>query len=139
MTRKLLAFARKQVISPKTLDLNEVITNMMSLLRRLIGENIEMIWKPASDPWLVRIDLDQVDQILANLVINSRDAITGTGRLFISTENATLTGRSVVPDGPGPGDFVVLEVTDTGRGMDKQNHGFVMVTSEPGQGATFKL
>jgi PAS domain S-box-containing protein len=122
MTRKLLAFARKQPISPRVLDLNEAVESMLKMLRRLIGENIELAWLPGARLWPVKIDPVQLDQVLANLCVNSRDAIgAGVGRIIIETDNATFdkvycTGR----EGFLPGDFALLAVTDNGCGMDKE-------------------
>ncbi len=79
LTRQLLAFARKQTVSPRALDLNETVTKMLSMLRRLIGEDIELASRPGADLWLVRLDPSQVDQILANLCVNARDACSGGG------------------------------------------------------------
>ena len=80
LVRQLLAFARKQTVAPKVLDLNETVESVISMLQRLIGEDIDLIWMPGSDLWPVRIDPGQIDQMLANLCINARDAITGAGQ-----------------------------------------------------------
>ena len=77
ITRQLLAFARKQTIAPKVLDLNETVAGMLKMLRRLIGEDIELVWLPGRDLWPVKMDPAQIDQILANLCVNARDAIDG--------------------------------------------------------------
>ena len=81
LTRQLLAFARKQTAIPKILDLNDTISGMLKMLRRLIGEDIDLFWVPGLDLWKVKIDPSQVDQILANLVVNARDAISGVGAI----------------------------------------------------------
>ena len=85
LTRQLLAFARKQTISPKILDLNETVEGMLKMLRRLIGENIELMWHPGPNLSAVKMDPAQIDQILANLCVNARDAIDGSGKLSIET------------------------------------------------------
>jgi PAS domain S-box-containing protein len=119
LTRQLLAFARKQIISPRVLNLNQAVQGTLTLLRRLIGENIELVWKPAGDLWSVSMDPSQVDQILANLCVNARDAISGVGTLTLETENVTLDSADPAGhDGARPGEFVLLSVTDTGCGMD---------------------
>ncbi|NTW48874.1 MAG: PAS domain S-box protein [Chlorobiales bacterium] len=118
--RQLLAFARKQTISPLVLDLNETVTIMLKLLQQLIGEDIELAWIPGHDLWAVKLDPSQIDQILANLCINARDAITNTGRIIIETENTTLDDAYCIDHvGAVPGEYVLLVVSDDGSGMEK--------------------
>lgn len=120
LTRQLLAFARKQTIAPKVLDLNQTVSGMLKMLARIIGEDIKLSWIPAPDLWLVKVDPSQVDQLLANLLVNARDAISGQGRVTIETSNATLDDAFCqARPGLAPGDFVRLDVTDTGSGMDE--------------------
>jgi len=121
ITRQLLAFARKQTIAPKVLQLNEVIENTLKVLQRLIGENIDLVWLPGSGMGPVRIDPSQVDQILTNLCINSRDAITTTGRITIET-GTTVFDETHCPMGKDrfPGEFVFLSVSDDGCGMSRE-------------------
>lgn len=121
LTHQLLAFARKQPIAPKTLDLNETLAGMLKMLRSLIGENIELIWKPAQEVWPIRMDPSQLDQILTNLCVNARDAITDVGKITIETGNATIDEAycSYNPESI-PGDYVILSVSDNGCGMDKK-------------------
>ncbi|HOI17081.1 MAG TPA: PocR ligand-binding domain-containing protein, partial [Geobacteraceae bacterium] len=88
LTRQLLAFARKQTIAPKVLDLNDTVAGMLKMLMRLIGEDIDLLWKPAANLWPVNLDPAQIDQILANLVVNARDAIAGVGSITIETGTA---------------------------------------------------
>ncbi len=119
LVRQLLTFARGQVFKPRRVHLNEAIESILKMLRRLIGENIELIWKPGPELWSVRIDPVHVDQILANLCVNARDAIDGFGRIVVETSNVTLPSN--MPNPPSdfkPGDYVLLSVTDTGCGMD---------------------
>ncbi|ABW69071.1 PAS domain S-box protein [Desulfosudis oleivorans] len=120
ITRQLLAFARRQTIAPRTIDLNETVEGMLKMLRRLIGEDIDLAWEPSSGLWLVNMDPAQVDQVLANLLVNARDAIDGVGRVTIETDNAVLD-EAYCADRPGfvPGEFVLLAVSDSGCGMDK--------------------
>ena len=119
LTRQLLAFARKQTVTPKVLDLNRTVEGMLKMLRRLIGEEIELAWHPGAGLWPVNVDTTQIDQILANLCVNARDAISGTGTIVIGTENVTVDTTVVdEPDAPQPGDFVRLTVQDDGAGMD---------------------
>ncbi len=121
LTRQLLAFARKQAILPKVLDLNHAVTGMHNMLKRLIGENIDLIWNPKEDIWPIKIDPTQLDQILANLCVNARDAIEGTGKISIKTENVVIDGSSHCQhEVLHPGEYVLLSVTDTGIGMEKE-------------------
>jgi two-component system, cell cycle sensor histidine kinase and response regulator CckA len=121
ITRKLLAFARKQTIQPKVLDLNETVESMLKMLRRLIGEDIDLSWQPGGGVWPVFLDPSQVDQILANLMVNARDAIAGVGNITIETETTRIdTEYCAVHAGFVPGEFVMLAVSDDGCGMDKE-------------------
>jgi len=121
LTRHLLAFARKQTVSPKVLDLNDMVNGMLNMLRRLIGEDIDLSWMPGKRLWLTRIDPAQIDQVLANLCVNARDAISGVGRVGIETGNVTVDeGHSRKHVGLRPGDYVMLTVSDDGRGMDEK-------------------
>jgi PAS domain S-box-containing protein len=89
ITKQLLAFARKEIISPRQLELNDTVESMLNMLRRLIGENIDLVWQPAA-LWPVKMDPSQIDQILANLCVNARDAISGVGKLTIETGKQTF-------------------------------------------------
>ena len=121
LTRQLLAFARRQTIAPKVLDLNATLHGMLSMLQRLIGEDIRLAWIPGRDMWAVRIDPSQVDQILTNLCVNSRDAISGVGEITIETSNAVLDGEYCAKhSGFVPGEYVWLAISDDGCGMDKE-------------------
>jgi len=121
LTRQLLAFARKQTVIPQALDLNKTVESMLRMLRRLIGEDIELSWKPADDLWPVWMDPVQVDQILANLCVNARDAIAGAGSIGILTRNVVLDGDYCARhSGTLPGDRVLLAVSDSGCGMDAE-------------------
>ena len=121
LTRQLLAFARKQTFEPQVLDLNEVVAGMHGMLRRLIGEDIDLVWRPGENVWPVRTDPSQIDQILANLCVNARDAIAGTGRIVIETENRVLGEECrSLRVGAKPGSYVTLMVSDSGSGMDRE-------------------
>ena len=172
LTNQLLAFARKQTVSPKVLDLNVTVESMLTMLKRLIGENIDLVWLPDNDLKKVKMDPSQLDQLLTNLCVNARDAITDTGKITIETNNTTIEEDDlVVQPYHIPGKYVSLTVSDNGCGMDektlslmfepffttkkegfgtglglattygivKQNNGFVVVDSAPGQGSTFKI
>ena len=121
ITRQLLAFARKQAIVPKILDLNENVGSMLKMIQRLIGENIDLAWLPGANLWSVKMDPTQIDQILANLCVNARDAIEGVGKVTIESENTSLT-ENYCDDHIGfvPGEFVQLSVSDNGFGMNKE-------------------
>lgn len=121
LTRQLLAFARKQTIKPQILDLNETVASMLKMLQRLIGEDIELVWKPAPSLWPVKIDPAQIDQILANLAVNARDAISNVGNLIIETENVVFD-ETYAKSHPAllPGEFVLLAVSDTGSGISQE-------------------
>jgi PAS domain S-box-containing protein len=120
ITKQLLAFARKEIISPKQLDLNDTVESMLNMLRRLIGEDIDLIWQPTVHLWPIKMDPSQIDQILANLCVNARDAIAGVGKLTIETGKKSFD-EQYCNEHPGfiPGDFVLLAVSDNGCGMDK--------------------
>jgi len=121
LTRQLLAFARKQPVKPKILNLNETISGMIKMLIRLIGEDIKLIWIPDNNLWTVKIDPVQIDQILANLVINSRDAISGTGSITLETGNTSFDEKYKSGHIEFlPGEYVLLAISDTGTGMTKE-------------------
>ncbi|RPH47632.1 MAG: PAS domain S-box protein [Desulfobacteraceae bacterium] len=121
LVRQLLAFARKQTIAPKALDLNDTVAGMLNMLRKLIGENIDLLWMPAANLWPVKMDPAQIDQILANLTVNARDSIFGVGNITIETGKAEFNDAycSKYTDFV-PGQYVLLAVSDNGCGMDKE-------------------
>ena len=121
LTSQLLAFALKQAVSPKVLDLNHIIANILRMLRRLIGEDIEMVWRPGSDLWPIKIDPAQIDQILVNLCVNARDAISGGGKIIIETLNVEIDEAYCDKHaGCKPGNYAMLALSDDGCGMDSQ-------------------
>ena len=120
LVRQLLAFARRQTAQPRVLQLNEAIASMSAMLHRLLGADIELHWRPGDDLWPIFIDPGQVDQILANLCVNARDAMSGNGRITITTANVELadddrSGPEIRPAGA----YVKLRVHDTGSGIDE--------------------
>ena len=121
LTRQLLAFARKQTVAPKVLSLNETVNGMLDMLRRLIGEDINLIWIPGPNTGTVKIDPSQIDQILVNLCVNARDAIGDTGRITIETGRAFVDREYCQRHADAaPGEYVVLIVRDNGCGMDAE-------------------
>jgi PAS domain S-box-containing protein len=121
LTRQLLAFARKQTIAPKVIDLNATVEGMLKMLRRLIGEDIALAWLPGANLKPVKVDPSQIDQLLANLCVNARDAITGVGKITIETGNVSFDeAHAAEHAGFVPGDYVLLAVSDNGCGMDKE-------------------
>jgi C4-dicarboxylate-specific signal transduction histidine kinase len=126
VARQLLAFASRQTVSPRVLDLNDTVEGMLKMLRRLIGEEIELQWMPGPDLWPIRMDPSQIDQILANLAVNARDAIGGVGQVAIETRNYACD-EFCARDFPGcaGGEYVQLVVRDTGRGMDDETRAHI--------------
>jgi two-component system cell cycle sensor histidine kinase/response regulator CckA len=121
LTRQLLAFSRQQVIEPRRLDLNEVVVSSEKMLRRLIGEDIEVKTTLSSTPLTVMIDPGQLEQVMMNLAVNARDAMPTGGRLTLETESVTLSPEYASEHWPAtPGRFAMLAVSDTGCGMDEQ-------------------
>ncbi|MEI6521725.1 MAG: ATP-binding protein [bacterium] len=144
LTQKLLIFARKQVVIPKVIDLNDTVEKMVKMLGRLIGEDVDLTWLPGTDLWHVKIDSSQVDQILANLCVNARDAIVDIGKITIETENRTLDYDFCKGHvGCSPGEYVCVSVSDNGCGIDKENlkHIFepFFTTKEIGKGTGLGL
>jgi PAS domain S-box-containing protein len=120
LTRQLLAFARKQAISPAVLDLNATVAGTLKMLQRMLGEDIRLAWRPGRDLWPTKVDPSQLDQILANLCVNARDAIADVGTLTIETGNVSCDGAACAGRSEAtPGDYVRLVVSDDGCGMDQ--------------------
>jgi PAS domain S-box-containing protein len=120
LTRQLLAFSRKQLLEFKVVDLNAVIRDMERLLRPLIGENIELVTNLAPETARTRADASQIEQVLMNLVVNARDAITENGKIAIESSNVEVRPNMGEPWFIQPGRYSVISVTDNGHGMDKE-------------------
>lgn len=121
LTRQLLAFASKQTVTPKVLDLNKTLSGMLKMLKRLIGEDIDLTWASSENQWLIKVDPSQIDQILANLCINAKDAISGFGRITIETANV-IFDESYCSFNAGyqTGEYVMISVKDDGCGMNNE-------------------
>jgi PAS domain S-box-containing protein len=144
ITRQLLAFSRKQVLSPRVIDLNDVMLNLDTMLRRLIGEDVEVLTVPGRDLGAVRADPGQIEQVIMNLALNARDAMPNGGKLTLETENMELDASYASEHEPlQPGRYVMLAVSDTGTGMspDTQAHIFepFFTTKEVGKGTGLGL
>ena len=144
LVRQLLAFSRKQVLQPKILDLNKIVLNLDSLLRRLMDERIEMVTRVKDDLGKVKADPAQVEQVIMNLVVNARDAMPEGGRLVVETCNTDLDANYALDHVPvKPGKYVMLAVSDTGVGMDRQTVAHIFepffTTKESGRGTGLGL
>jgi two-component system cell cycle sensor histidine kinase/response regulator CckA len=144
LTRQLLAFSRKQLLELKVVDLNAIVADMERLLRPLIGEDVELITRLAPDAGFTRADAGQLEQVLMNLVVNAKDAMPGGGKLAIETQNVVVDeshrrGQNFIR----PGNYVMLSVSDTGMGMDKETQSRIFepffTTKEKGKGTGLGL
>jgi CheY-like chemotaxis protein len=144
ITRQLLAFSRKQVLSPRVINLNDILLNLDSLLRRLIGEDIEVTTATASDLGTVKADPGQIEQVIMNLALNARDAMPHGGKITLETSNAQLD-ESYARDHQSvePGRYVMLAVSDTGHGMSPETQARIFepfyTTKEIGKGTGLGL
>ncbi len=144
LTGQLLAYARRQMIAPKIVSLNELVNNMENLLRRLIGEDVDLETRCAPQLWPAQIDPGQFEQVIINLAVNARDAMPRGGRLTIETSNCTLDD-TYVSQHPEvlPGEYVMLAVADTGVGMDSATQVRIFepffTTKEQGKGTGLGL
>jgi PAS domain S-box-containing protein len=126
LTRQLLAFSRKQMLAPKILDLNGVVTENLKMLTRVIGEDIDLVMVPAPSLGAVRADAGQIDQVIMNLAVNARDAMPSGGKLTIETSNVSLDEEYARFHAPlRPGDYVMLAISDTGLGMDSETQSHI--------------
>jgi PAS domain S-box-containing protein len=143
LTRQLLAFSRKQVLQPEVLDLNSVLKNMDEMLPRLIGEDIDLRMVRGQDLRRVKLDPVQIEQVIMNLVVNSRDAMPNGGKLTIETASVSFDERDAAHHGVSPGQYVLLAVSDTGEGMDEKTQKLIFepffTTKEPGKGTGLGL
>ena len=144
LTRQLLAFSRKQLLELKVVDVNAIVQDMERLLRPLIGENIELITMLAPEAAHTRADAGQLEQVIMNLVVNAKDAMPAGGRLTLRTENTTVDdnhrrGQHFIR----PGRYVMLQVSDTGTGMDRETQSRIFepffTTKEKGKGTGLGL
>jgi nitrogen-specific signal transduction histidine kinase/ActR/RegA family two-component response regulator len=145
MTQQLLAFSRRQVLQPKLMNLNEVVTQIEKMLKRLIGEDIELATELAPDLATIHSDRAQIEQVCMNLVVNARDAMLPLrgGRVTIRTANVRLDEPEAGKRGARPGDYVLLTVSDTGEGMDEETLAHIFepffTTKDPGKGTGLGL
>jgi PAS domain S-box-containing protein len=126
LTRQLLAFSRKQMLAPKIVNLNDVVTENIKMLTRMIGEDIDLVMVPGPNLWAVRADSGQIEQVIMNLAVNARDAMPSGGKLTIEITNATLDDSYARMHAPlQPGDYVMVAISDTGAGMDTETQSHI--------------
>src|SRR5580700_3089207 len=126
LTRQLLAFSRKQMLAPRVVNLNDVATENIKMLTRMIGEDIDLVLVPSPGLWAVRADAGQIDQVIMNLAVNARDAMPSGGKLTIETSNVSLDEEYSRFHAPlRPGDYVMLTISDTGMGMDSETQSHI--------------
>ena len=139
LSRKLLAFSGKQLLEPKAVDLNQTVREMEGVLKRLLGDEIELVLSLVDTPARVRVDPGQWEQTIINLAMNGREAMAGGGTLMVETGHVTLDGVDASGKGLARGPYVTISVSDTGRGMDAETRAHLFepffTTKEPGQGA----
>ena len=143
LTKQLLAFSRSEPVQPTELRLSEVVSGIEKMLRRIIGENIELITDIAPSLGVVRADAGQLDQVILNLSINARDAMPGGGQLNISTQNVSFNAEQDARTDMPPGEYVMLAVTDSGTGMGLETQRRIFepffTTKDVGQGTGLGL
>ena len=126
LTRQLLAFSRKQMLAPRIVNLNDIVSENLKMLTRMIGEDIDLVMIPGQHLWPVRADAGQIEQVIMNLAVNARDAMPSGGKLTIETSNVTLDEDYARAHGPlRPGDYVMVAISDTGNGMDQETQSHI--------------
>jgi PAS domain S-box-containing protein len=126
LTRQLLAFSRKQMLTPRIVNLNDVTTENLKMLTRMIGEDIDLVMVPSPNIWPIRADAGQIDQVIMNLAVNARDAMPSGGKLTIETSNVTLDEDYARFHAPlRPGDYAMIAISDTGAGMDSETQSHI--------------
>src|SRR5215475_11126269 len=126
LTRQLLAFSRKQMLAPRIVNLNDIATENLKMLTRMIGEDIDLVMVPGTDLWSVRADAGQIEQVIMNLAVNARDAMPSGGKLTMETSNVTLDEEFARLHAPlRPGDYVMFSISDTGAGMDQETQSHI--------------
>jgi PAS domain S-box-containing protein len=126
LTRQLLAFSRKQMLAPRIVNLNDIATENLRMLNRMIGEDIDLVMVPSSNLWPVRADAGQIEQVIMNLAVNARDAMPSGGKLTIETSNVTIDEDYSRLHAPlRPGDYVMVSISDTGMGMDSETQSHI--------------
>ena len=126
LTRQLLAFSRKQMLAPRIINLNDIATENLKMLTRMIGEDIDLVMTPGKSLWAVRADAGQIEQVIMNLAVNARDAMPSGGKLTIETANITLDEEYARVHAPlHAGDYVMVSISDTGAGMDTETQSHI--------------
>jgi len=126
LTRQLLAFSRKQMLAPRIVNLNDIATENLKMLTRMIGEDIDLVMTPGKSLWSVRADAGQIEQVIMNLAVNARDAMPSGGKLTIETANITLDEEYARVHAPlNAGDYVMVSINDTGAGMDAETQSHI--------------
>src|SRR3954447_18558922 len=126
LTRQLLAFSRKQMLAPHIVNLNDIATENLKMLTRMIGEDVDLVLSPGKSLWPVRADAGQIEQVIMNLAVNARDAMPSGGKLTIETRNITLSEEDARHHAPlRPGDYVMIDISDTGVGMDAETQSHI--------------
>src|ERR1700722_13664321 len=126
LTRQLLAFSRKQMLAPRVVNLNDVATENIKMLTRMIGEDVDLVMVPAPNLWPIRADSGQIEQVIMNLAVNARDAMPSGGKLTIETSNVALDEEYARFHAPlRPGDYVMVAISDTGAGMDAETQSHI--------------
>lgn len=144
LTSQLMAFARKQTLLPEVLNMNTTIAHMLKMIKNMLGEDVDLEWRPGHELWNVLTDASQFDRILVNLALNARDAMPDVGRIIIETRNVEVSDdlASTIPEA-NPGEFVMVSISDTGAGMSREQLRHIFepfyTTKEVGRGTGLGL